>query len=170
MKTPIPHLALILALSIPVHADQAADLEAKLKETVESSPAGAKLMLDLTELYWKNEQVFGLIRTTGKFSRAQTEHPQRAEMTLKLLDGYAVTARHDDVIVTGRQFLEIFPKHALTNKVRDRIATAYEHTGRGNLAAAERRSIWQNGGTTDQGARALRLVIKANNGTNYKHA
>ncbi|MEJ6573476.1 MAG: tetratricopeptide repeat protein [Akkermansiaceae bacterium] len=170
MKTPIPHLALILALSIPVHADQAADLEAKLKETVESSPAGAKLMLDLTELYWKNEQVFGLIRTTGKFSRAQTEHPQRAEMTLKLLDGYAVTARHDDVIVTGRQFLEIFPKHALTNKVRDRIATAYEHTGRGNLAAAERRSIWQNGGTTDQGVRALRLFIKANNGTNYKHA
>ena len=171
MKTLTTHLALILALSVPVHAvDQAANLEAKLKETAEASPTGAKLMLDLTDLYWKNEQVFGLIRTTGKFSRAQSDHPQRAAMTLKLMAGYSVTARHDDVIVTGRQFLEIFPKHALTNKVRDRIATAYEHTGRGKLAAAERRSIWQNGGTTDQGVRALRLFIQANNGTSYKHA
>jgi TolA-binding protein len=172
LKLFIPHLvlALALALSVPVHADQASDLEAKLKETAESSPTGAKLMLDLADLYWKNEQVFGLIRTTGKFSRAQTEHPQRPAMTLKLMDGYAVTARHDDVIVTGRQFLEIFPKHALTNKVRDRMATAYEHTGRGNLAAAQRRMIWENGGTTDQAVRALRLFIQANNGTNYKHA
>ena len=135
MKTPIPHLALVLALSVQasvqVHADQAANLEAKLKETTESSLAGATLMLDLADLYWKNEQVFGLIRTAGKFSRAQTEHPQRAAMMLKLMDGYAVTARHDDVIVTGRQFLEVLPKHALTNKVRDRMATAYENTGRG---------------------------------------
>ena len=172
MKTPIPHLALVfvLALGVPVHADQAADLEAKLKETVESSSAGAKLMLALTELYWENEQVFGLIRTTGKFSRAQTENPKRAAMTLKLMDGYAVTARHDDVIVTGRQFFAIFPKHALTNSVRDRMATAYEHTGRGNSAAAERRTIWENGGTTDQGVRALRLFIQANNGTAFKQA
>ena len=151
-------------------SDQAADLEAKLKETAESSLNGAKLMLELTDLYWKNEQVFGLIRTTGKFSRAQTEHPQRAAMMLKLMEGYAVTARHDDVIVTGRQFLEIFPKHALTNKVRDRMATAYENTGRGNLAAVERRMIWETGGATGQGVRALRLFIKANNGTSYKQA
>ena len=99
MKTSISHLALVLTLSVqvsvqvsvPVHADQtsdpAADLEAKLKETAESSLTGAKLMLELTDLYWKNEQVFGLIRTTGKFSRAQTEHPQRAAMMLKLMDG-----------------------------------------------------------------------------------
>ena len=170
MKILIPHLALVLSLSILVHADQAADLEAKLKETAESSPTGAKLMLDLTELYWKNEQVFGLIRTTAKFSRAQTENPQRAAMMSKLMEGYAVTARHDDVIVTGRQFLEIFPKHTLTNTARDQIATAYEHTGRGNLAAAERQAIWENGGTTGQGVRALRLFIQANNGSSFQQA
>ncbi|MDB4520291.1 hypothetical protein N9118_12135, partial [Akkermansiaceae bacterium] len=154
----------------PVQADQAADLEAKLKETAESSPTGAKLMSELIDLYWKNEQVFGLIRTTGKFARTQTENPERAPMMLKLITGYAVTARHEDVIVTGRQFLEIFPKHSLINKVRDRIATAYEHTGRDNLAAAERLVIWQNGGATDQGVNALRLFIQANNGTTYKKA
>ncbi|MEZ7918689.1 MAG: hypothetical protein QMC24_00005, partial [Akkermansiaceae bacterium] len=172
MKTLIPHLALVLvfALMFPVQADQAADLEAKLKETAESSPTGAKLMSELIDLYWKNEQVFGLIRTTGKFARTQTENPERAPMMLKLITGYAVTARHEDVIVTGRQFLEIFPKHSLINKVRDRIATAYEHTGRDNLAAAERLVIWQNGGATDQGVNALRLFIQANNGTTYKKA
>ena len=172
MKTLIPHLALVLlfALMVPVQANQAADLEAKLKETAESSPTGAKLMSELIDLYWKNEQVFGLIRTTGKFARTQTENPERAAMMLKLITGYAVTARHEDVIVTGRQFLEIFPKHSLINKVHDRIATAYEHTGRDNLAAAERLVLWQNGGTTDQGVNALRLFIQANNGTTYKKA
>ena len=173
MKTLIPYLALILALTGTLRADQAdqaADLEAKLRETAESSSTGAKLMNELTDLYWKNEQVFGLIRTTGKFSRSQTENPERADMMHKLIMGYAVTARHDDVIVTGRQFLEIFPGHALTNKVRDSIATAYEHTGRGNLAAAERRSIWENNGAPDEGVDALRLFIQANNGASFKEA
>ncbi|YCM44547.1 tetratricopeptide repeat protein [Verrucomicrobiaceae bacterium 227] len=173
MKTPLPLLALILALALPVHADKAdkaADLEAKLKETAESSPTGAKLMNELTDLYWDNEQVFGLIRTTGKFSRAQTKNPERATMMLKLMAAYAVTARHDDVIVTGRQFLEIFPKHSLTNKVHDRLATAYEHTDRGALAAAARRAIWENEGTTNQGVEALRLFIQTNNGAAYKEA
>ncbi|MFK7911872.1 MAG: hypothetical protein AB8F34_14920, partial [Akkermansiaceae bacterium] len=170
MKAPLPLLAIILALSLPAHADQAADLEAKLKETTEASPIGAKLMLDLADIYWKNEQVFGLIRVTSKFSRSQTKHPQRAAMMLKLMHGYAVTARHDDIIITGRQFLEIFPNNSLTNNARDQIATAYEHTGRGSLAAVQRRAIWDNGGTTDQGVRAIRLFIKANNGTSYKHA
>lgn len=127
-------------------------------------------MTELIDLYWKNEQVFGFIRTTGKFSRAQTKNPERAAMTLKQMDGYAAAARHEDVIITGRQFLEIFPKHALTNKVRDRIATALEHTGRGGHAAIERTAIWNNGGSTDQGVRALRLAIKVNNGDTYKKA
>ena len=173
MKTPIPYLALVIALGHPVSgapADPAADLEAKLKETAESSPSGAKLMRELTDLYWKNEQVFGLIRTTGKFSRAQAEHPQRAEMMLKLLDGYAVTARHADVITTGKQFLDIFPNHALTNAARDRLATAYEHTGRGALAAKERRTIWQNRGAATHGVTSLRLSMLANNGGAYKEA
>lgn len=170
MKTLIPHLALVLALGFPAHADKAADLEAKLKETTESSSAGAKLMSELSDLYWKNEQVFGLIRTTGKFSRAQTESPERAAMTLKQIDGYAAAARHDDVVVTGRQFLEIFPKHQLTNRVRDRIATALENTGRGSQAATERKLIWEQGGSNDQGIRSLKLAIKANNGNSYKQA
>ncbi|MGC6467108.1 MAG: tetratricopeptide repeat protein [Akkermansiaceae bacterium] len=170
MKTSIPHLALVLALVLPAKADQAADLEAKLKETTEASVTGGKLMTQLVDLYWKNEQIFGLIRNAGKFSRAQTENPQRAAMMLKLMEGYAAAARHEDVIITGRQFFEIFPKHALENQVRDRMAAALEYTGRKNLAAVERDQIWRNGGKTDQGVRAIRLAIAANNGTSFKQA
>ena len=38
---------------------------------------------------------------------------------------HAVAARHEDVITTGRQFLELFPKHALVNRARDHLATSF---------------------------------------------
>ncbi|MDB4702880.1 hypothetical protein OAH03_07165, partial [Akkermansiaceae bacterium] len=170
MKTLIPQLALLLFLSMLTHADQAIDLEAKLKETTESSSSGGKLMEELVDLYWKDEKIFGIIRTTSKFSRAQTENPKRAAMTLKLVEGYTVTARHDDVIMTGRQFLKIFPGHALTNRVREYIATAYENTGRGNLAAIQYQTIWENGGSSNQGVKALRLFNQVNNGASFNRA
>jgi len=170
LKTLIPKLTLFLAFCLPAYADKAADLEARLKETTESSPSGGKLMEELADLYWKDEKVFGLIRTTSKFSRTQTENPKRAEMTLKLIDGYTVAARHDDVIVTGRQFLEVFPGHKLCNEVRDRIATAYESTGRGSLAAVQRQTIWENGGALKQGIHALSLFNEVNNGASFNRA
>ena len=151
-------------------ADKAADFEARLKETAEVSPAGAKLMLDLIDLYWQDGQVFGLIRTAGKFSRAQADHPRRAEIMLKLIDGYAATARHEDVITTGRQFLEIFPNHALTNDARERLATAFERTGRAPSAAILCREIWQNGGRSAQGIRSLSLLMAADNPPSFKQA
>ena len=165
-----PHLALAFSLALPLSGDEAADLEAKLKETTAASPSGAKLMERLIDLYGKEERVFGFIRNASKFSRSQTENPKRAAMTLKLIEGYAAAARHDDVLMTGRQFLEIFPNHALTNQVRDRLATAYENTGRASQAAGYRRDIWLNGGANDQGIRALRLFMKANNGASFKDA
>ena len=127
-------------------------------------------MLQLIDLYWVDEQVFGLIRTATKFSRSQPEHPRRAEVMLKLMDGYAATARHEDVITTGRQFLDLFPKHTLTNPARDRFATALECTGRGTQAATLRGEIWKNGGSTEQGIRAIRLSVTANKGTSFKEA
>jgi len=173
LKT-IPHtlIALFLlgmqVLSAP--ADKAADLEARLRETAETSPAAAGMMLELIDHYWQDGQPFGLIRTAGRFSRTQTEHPRRAEITLKLMDGYAATARHEDVITTGRQFLEMFPGHPLANDARDRLATAFERTARGPMAAAIRRDLWQNGGAARHGIHALRLFIAANNPASLKQA
>ena len=150
--------------------DKAIELEARLKETAEASPAGATLMLELVDHYWQDGQVFGLIRTAGKFARAQTDHPRRAEVMLKLIDGYAATARHDDVIVNGRQFLELFPDDPLANEARDRLATSFERTGRGPVAAGLRRDIWSKGGEARHGLHALGLMMAAGNGESFKQA
>jgi TolA-binding protein len=170
LKTLICYLSLILLSSSSSYADEAADLEAKLKETTESSTTGGKLLLQLIDHYWQNEQIFGLIRNASKFTRAQTDHPQRAQIMLKLIEGYAATARHEDVVITSRQFLEIFPNHALENQVRDRLATALEHTGRQSIAASERDFIWRHGGETNQGIDALKLYVSANNANSFKQA
>ncbi|MEX1047931.1 MAG: hypothetical protein WED15_00275, partial [Akkermansiaceae bacterium] len=108
MKTILLTAALAITLGLSLSAapaDEAVALESRLKESAETSPAGAALMLDLIDLYWEDGQVFGLIRTASKFSRSQATHPRRAEVMLKLIDGYAASARHNDVITTGRQFL-----------------------------------------------------------------
>lgn len=155
-------IPLFLCLPLLIAAAAAQDtaaLEARLKETAETSEPGAGLMLELIGIYEKDGQVFGLIRTASKFARAQQDHPRRAEITLKLIDGYAATARHDDIITTARQFLGILPTHPLANEARDRLATAYERTGRATLAATQRASIWRNGGSQGQGIRALKTWI-----------
>ena len=165
MKTLFAPIALTLFFALPAvaqSANHAATLEARLKEASEASPSGANLMLDLIDLYKDEGQVFGLIRTASKFSRAQTEHPRRAEVTLDLIKGYVAAARHDDVITTGRQFLEVFPENDLTNEVRQHLATAFERTGRKTQAATQRSLVWQNGGETEQGIAAMRLWIEAN--------
>lgn len=173
MKTISYTIALLALAGIPgvaAPADKAADLEARLKETAEKSPAAAGMMLELVDLYWEDGQPFGLIRVAGRFSRTQTEHPRRAEITIKLMDGYAATASHEDVITTGRQFLEMFPEHPLANEARDRMATACERTARGPMAANLRRDIWKNGGASNQGLRALDLFIATNNAASLKQA
>ena len=167
-KIPLFILLSLRLTAAPV--DDAVTLEARLKETAEASPTGAKLMLELLDLYNKDGQVFGLIRTASKFSRAQPEHPRRAEVILKLIEGYAATARHEDVITTSRQFQDIFPNNTLSNQVRQRLATAYERTGRKTHAATQLSDAWKNGGGTNTGVDALRLRMKANNATGYKEA
>lgn len=173
MKTLFRHLPLLFLLALPAAGDPAAkavELEARLKETAETSPAGAELMLGLIDHYWQDGQVFGLIRTAGKFARSQPDHPRRAEVMLKLIDGHAAAARHDDVIVTGRQFLELFPDAPLANEARDRLATAFERSGRTPAAAVLRRDIWTKGGDARHGIAALQLMMAAGNAESFKLA
>jgi TolA-binding protein len=173
LKLPTQQLAAIILLCLPPYAataDESANLEARLKETAEASQTGAALMLQLIDLYKKDGQVFGLIRTASKFARSQQDHPRRAEVMLNLLDSYAATARHDDIITSAKQFLEILPDHALANEARDRLATAYERTGRATLGASQRATIWRNGGTTEQGIRALKTWIATDKPQAYSEA
>ncbi|MFK7850043.1 MAG: tetratricopeptide repeat protein [Akkermansiaceae bacterium] len=163
-------LALLLALILPLAADEAASLEARLKETAEASPAGAKLMLELIDQYESDGQVFGLIRTASKFARIQTEHPKRPDVTNTLIKGYAAAARHDDVITTGKQFLEIFPDHGLSAEVRNSLAIAYEQTERNAQAAQQRAEIFRIGGSTKQAIAAIQIWKSANKKESFEKA
>ena len=173
MRTTFAHIAIAALLAVPLcgaPAEESAKLEARLKESAEASPPAAELMLQLIDLYKGDGQVFGLIRTASKFSRAQTGHPRRAEVTLDLIKGYAAAARHEDVITTARQFLDIFPENPLTNEARDHLATAYERTGRVAQAADQRSLAWQNGASTEQGIAAMRLWVSTDKVDSYAKA
>ena len=166
-------LIILLAL-FPVLAiaqdERAATLEARLKESVDSSPGAATIMLELLEIYEAEEQVFGVIRTASRFSRAQAEHPKRPDVIVKLLDGYAVTARHGDIITTARQFLAKYPSHPASVRARDHFATALEITGRVLPAAEVRAESWRKGGGDREAVRALALFQKSGSASALKQA
>ena len=77
------------------------------------------------------------IRTAGDFVRAQTTHPQRAEVMVRLIEAYAAGARHPEVVATGRQFLEIFPNNPLAPRARKAMAEAYEKLDRPHEAGTQ---------------------------------
>ncbi|MCH2062280.1 MAG: tetratricopeptide repeat protein [Roseibacillus sp.] len=173
MKTSIlPFLILTLIASV-VRApgqDRAAHLEARLKETAEASPAAARMMLELIGIYETEEKLFGIIRTAGKFSRAQTKHPERPRVMARLIEGYAMTGRHGDVITTGRQFREMFSNHALMLEVRRHMATTYTRTSRPLQAARELDANWRQGGVAAEGVQALKLFKVANNADGFRES
>ena len=140
-------LALLLSTAIlPAEDSPAVGLEARLKESAEASPQAAALMLELIALYTEEEQVFGLIRTAAKFSRAQPSHPKRPEVMISLIKGYAIASRHDDVIATGRQFVEKYPEHPLAVTAQDHLATSFERTGKLIPAADAQAASWTQSG------------------------
>lgn len=110
-------------------------LEAKLRDHLADSPEAAELMLALLQEREATEDVFGVIKTAGDFVRAQSKHPKRAEVMVRLIEGYAAGARHGEVIATGKQFLEIFPDNALAIRTHHAMAEAYEKLGRWQDAA-----------------------------------
>ena len=163
---------LLICLSAAAFADQrqAATLEARLKESADGSAASARIMLELIELYRQEEQVFGIIRTASRFSRSHADHPQRPEVIATLIDGYAVTARHRDVITTGRQFLAKYSGHEVANRVRKHLATSYRITGAWLPAAETRSDMWRSAKQLDDGVRALKYFAKADNITSARGA
>ena len=67
-------------------ADEAQVLEAKLKEHLADSPEAADLMLALLQQREATEDVFGVIKTADDFVRAQSNHPKRAEVMVRLIE------------------------------------------------------------------------------------
>ena len=123
---------------------KATALETQLTKSLDTSPAAAKVMLELTDLYYQEGRVFGLVRVSERFVKAQSKHSKHREMMLKLIDGLEVMARRDDLITVGRQYLSRYPDSTEALDVVLRLADALEHNRKRREAADALRLLWEH--------------------------
>ncbi len=135
---------------------KAAELEAELRKTVDSSPAGATALLALIDHYHTHGQVFGLIDMAKRFTLAHADHPRHKDAMLKLLDGQMATSRHTDLRATARQFLERYGDTPEATDVGRRLARSFGRTNRRRDAADAYREVWRR-----LGARGLSEAVRA---------
>ena len=147
-------------------SQQAADLEAQVRKLDVSSVEGANALLELVELYHENARGFGLVRAGKAFVKAHRDHPRHKEIMLKLLDGYLILSRNEDVVSTSRQFLEFYGKDAASHRVARHLAEVLERQGKKMDAAKVYEQAWRLSGTKDQksGFRAVRLFGEMGSG------
>ena len=143
---------------------QAADLEARLSKSLETSPEAAQAMLDLVDLYYEHGRVYGLVRTARKFINAHPQHPKHREIMLKLLDGEVVNSRNEDILSTCRQYIVKYPKDRDTQRVQLRLARTLHRMNQRREAADAYRDAAQRGGDAglDAGFTALYLYGELN--------
>jgi tetratricopeptide (TPR) repeat protein len=153
--------AILIAAPFAAAADIQA-LEARLKDHLAASPEAAELMLELLQQREAAEDVFGVIKTAGDFVRAQTKHPKRAEVMVRLIEGYTAGARHAEVITTGKQFFELFPDSPLATRAHQSMADACEKLGRWQDAARHWAAIALTGDAVAV-KQALELFRRAEN-------
>ena len=140
----------------------AADLEAKLRQTLESSDEGARIMLELVDHYYDRGQAFGLLRSARSFVNAQPGHARHQEVMWKLMQGLMVTSRNSEIKSNGLQFLERYPKSPKIAEVEHALATVFERLGQRREAADHYRGSWEKLGAKNpvgagDAARAFRL-------------
>ena len=144
---------LLLSVLLPTLAVQAAapaaevdakakTLEAELSKALDSSPQGAKAMLELVDLYHGNGRVFGLVRVGERFAKAQSTHAQHRAVMLKLLDGLEVMARRDDFITYAREYLSRYPNSGEAIDVVQRLGDALVRNNKRIEAADAYRALW----------------------------
>ena len=141
---------------------RAADLEARLRQTLESSDEGARIMLELVDHYYERGQAFGLLRSARSFVNAQPGHARHEEVMGKLMEGLMATSRNSEIKSTGLQFLERYPKSPKIAEVEHALAAVFDRQGQRREAADHYRGSWARRGAEDSvglrdAGRAFRL-------------
>lgn len=138
---------------------RAADLEAKLRQTLEGSDEGGRILLELVNLYYEDGQVFGLVRAGKIFVNAQPGHPKHEEVMGKLIKGLAVANRNPELKATILQFLDRYPKSKEAHEFHRMIAQVLEREGKRREAADHYRASWEKRGVAglNEAVRAFRL-------------
>lgn len=125
---------------------RAADLEAKLRQTLETSDQGARVLLELIDLYYEQGQVFGLVRAGRTFVNVQPGHPRHEEVMGKLMEGLMVASRNREIKSTGLQFLERYPESKRAGDVHEALARVFAREGQRREAADHWRGAWEKRG------------------------
>ena len=150
---------------------QIADLEAKLNQTLDTSPLAAITMLQLIDIYYKEGRAFGLVSTGRRFINAQPEHPKHKDVMLKLIDGFLVTARNQDIVTVSRQFAAMYPDADETAEIERQLAETLDRTGKREDAAKTFASAYRRKkGTIYDAGRAIAIYRALNNGRAHKEA
>ena len=141
-------LPLVLSAEVPSKTDavdeRAAGLESQLNKSLDASPEAAKVMLELTDLYYAEGRVFGLVRVSERFVKAQSRHARHREVMLRLLDGLEAMARRDEFITYGRQYLSRYPDSGEALDVALRVSDGLERNGKRAEAADVLRLLWEH--------------------------
>ena len=157
--------------SISALDQQIADLEAKLNQTLDTSPLAAITMLQLIDVYYKEGRAFGLVSTGRRFINAQPEHPKHKEVMIKLIDGFLVTARNQDMINACRQFAATYPDADETAEIERQLAETLDRTGKRDDAARAWASAYKRkNGTIYDAGRAISIYRELNNGKAHSEA
>ncbi|MGY8643461.1 MAG: tetratricopeptide repeat protein [Verrucomicrobiales bacterium] len=140
---------------------KAADLEAKLRQTLESSEEGARVLLELVDLYYVEGQVFGLVRSGKTFVTVQVGHPRHEEIMGKLIDGLAIASRNSDLKANILQFVDRYPNSKRAAEFHRMLAQVLEREGQRRDAADHYRTSWEKRGVAtgavDEARKAFKL-------------
>ena len=147
------------------------DLEARLNQTLDTSPAAAITMLELMDIYHQEGRAFGLVSTGRRFINAQPEHPKHKEVMLKLIDGFLVAARNQDLVSLARQFATLYPDAEETAEIERHLARTLDRTGkRQDAAKAYASAFKRKKGTLHDAGMAVNIYRALNNGNAHKEA
>lgn len=145
---------------------KATALEGQLNKALDTSAEGARVMLELVDLYHLHGRVFGLTRVAERFVKAQASHPRHRDVMGKMLDGMEATARSEEFITYARQYLTRYPDAADAQSVAHRLGDLLVAANKHVDAADAYRTLWTHRpgpATREAGQRASELYIHSGN-------
>ena len=138
---------------------QASKLEAELGKYKDTSPEAAEVLVKLVDLYYADGRVFGLIRAAETFVAAHPGDRRHQAVMLKLIDGFQVTSRNQEMVATTRQFLLRYAKAPECGSLEIRLADTLVRMNDRAAAADACRLVWNRQPDTPVGRKYGALAV-----------
>ena len=145
---------------------QAALMEAELGKFKDSTPEAAELMVKLSDLYYKDARLFGLVRVAQQFVSSHPTDARHRAMMLKLIDAQEGLSRNKDLSATIRQFISRYPTAPEVPALEIRLADSLQQLEERPKAAEACRAVWQRQGANEIGRKYAVLAMTLYSGLN----